>query len=201
VKLHYRLGWLLALALARVVWGFRRSGTDRIPDEGPVIIASNHVSNWDPILVGLGCRREVHFMAKEELFRNPLLGAVIRAFNAIPVHRGRLDRRALRAAAEVLRGGEVLLMFPGGRREESGEISDPKAGVGFIACMNEAPVVPAYITGTDRLARAFLSGGGVEVKYGTPIAATEAKSSEEYRALSKRVADEIGRLRQEVAGR
>jgi 1-acyl-sn-glycerol-3-phosphate acyltransferase len=169
VKLHYRLGWIALLWLARIVWGFRRTGMDRIPGEGPVIIASNHISNWDPILVGLGCRREVHFMAKEELFRNPFLSALIRAYNAIPVHRGRLDRGALRA--------------------------------GFIACMNGAPVVPAYITGSDRLARAFLRGGGVEVAFGAPISATEAKSSDEYRALSKEIAGEIGRLKQEVDGR
>jgi 1-acyl-sn-glycerol-3-phosphate acyltransferase len=166
-----------------------------------VIIASNHISNWDPILVGLGCRREVHFMAKEELFRNRFLSALIRAYNAIPVHRGRLDRGALRAAADVLRGGNVLLIFPGGGRDQSGEVNDPKAGVGFIACMNGAPVVPAYITGSDRLARAFLRGGGVEVAFGAPISATAAKSSDEYRALSRTVADEIGRLKLEVDGR
>jgi 1-acyl-sn-glycerol-3-phosphate acyltransferase len=140
-------------------------------------------------------------MAKEELFANPFLGALVRAYNAIPVHRDSLDRSALRAAAEVLRNGGVLLIFPGGRRDESGDVNDPKAGVGFIACMNNAPVVPAYITGSNRLARAFLRGGGVEVAFGQPIAAPETKSSDGYRALSQEIADEIGRLRQEVEGR
>ncbi|MFH1689500.1 MAG: lysophospholipid acyltransferase family protein [Candidatus Eisenbacteria bacterium] len=201
MKLHYRLSWIFALTFSRILWGFRRSGVDAIPKAGPVIIASNHVSNWDPILLGAGCPREVHFMAKEELFRNPLLAVVIRAYNALPIRRGVLDRNALRAASEVLRNGKVLLMFPGGTRDGSGEMGDPKSGVGFIACMNEAPVVPAYIKGSNALSRAFVRGRGVEVAFGTPLVAERANSSDEYRAFSHRVADEIRRLKLEVDGR
>ncbi|MBN2564236.1 MAG: 1-acyl-sn-glycerol-3-phosphate acyltransferase [Candidatus Eisenbacteria bacterium] len=200
MRFHYRLGWLCTLAFARLIWGFRRRGIESIPKGGPVIIASNHISNWDPILVGLGCRREVHFWAKEELFHNPWLAFLIRAYNAIPVRRGKADRKALRDASEVLARGGVLVMFPGGTRDESGEVKDPKPGVGFIACANNAPVVPAYITGSNRLARATRRACRLMVAFGEPIAPREARSGEEYRAFASQVAGAIGRLRQEVEG-
>ncbi len=188
------------VAVTRLLWGLRRSGADRIPQMGPAIIACNHVSNWDPIIVGGACSRELHYMAKGELFRNPLLAWLVRAYNAVPIHRGVLDRRALRAASDVLKKGGVLLMFPSGTRDQSGEVRDPKAGVGFIACMNEVPVVPAYITGVDTLTRAFTRKRKLEVAFGEPLLARKAASSDEYRAFSRRVADEIGKLRQEVEG-
>lgn len=200
MRLHYRLGWLCALTVARLLWGFRRRGTERIPGNGPAVLASNHVSNWDPILVGLGCRREVHFWAKEELFRNPLLGRLIRAYNAIPVRRGAADRKALRDAADVLARGGVLLMFPGGTRDESGEVRNPRPGVGFLACANGVPVVPAYITGSNRLMQALRRTTRLEVAFGEPIPPCEASTGDEYRAFADRVAAEIGRLRQEVEG-
>lgn len=172
-----------------------------IPDSGPVIIASNHISNWDPIVIALGCPREVHFMAKEELFENPFLAAIVRALNAFPIRRGVLDRRALRTASEVLNDGKILLMFPGGTRDKSGDVHDPKSGVGFIACKHEAAVVPAYITRPDSLLRALISGARMEVTFGPPFTASKANSSDDYRAFSQRVADEIGRLKPEVSGR
>ena len=197
----FRLSRFFLRPFVSVVWGFRANGTDAIPASGPVIIASNHISNWDPILVSLGCRRDVHFMAKEELFRNPLAAAFFGAVNAIPIRRGVLDRRALRAASELLRDGNVLLMFPGGTRDKSGEVRDPKSGVGFIACMNEARVVPACITGASSLARSFFRGVTLEVTFGSPIAPSKTNSSNGYRAFSQRIADEIGRLKLEVDGR
>jgi len=201
VNLPYRLGRTLLSVFVRVVWGFRKSGSDAIPASGPVVIASNHISNWDPILVGMGCRRDVHFMAKEELFRNPLVARVLSAVNAIPIRRGALDRSALRAASRVLRDGNVLVMFPGGTRDESGEVHEPRSGVGFIACMNEAPIVPACVSGSNSPARAFVAGTRFAVAFGPPIAASKAKSSDDYRAVSQKVADEIGRLKLEVDGR
>jgi 1-acyl-sn-glycerol-3-phosphate acyltransferase len=164
------------------------------------VIASNHISNWDPILVGLGCRREVHFWAKEELFRNPLLAGLIRAYNAIPVRRGIADRRALRDASAVLSRGGALLMFPGGTREEGGEVSDPKPGVGYVSSVNAAPVVPAYITGSNRLTLALRRAVRLEVAFGEPIGPCGKGSGAEYREFAVRVANAIGQLRQEVEG-
>ena len=79
-------------------------------------MAANHVSNWDPILVGVAINRPVHFMAKAELFHNPLLGTILRGLNAFPVNRGSADRNAIRQALELLEKGETLEIFPPGRR-------------------------------------------------------------------------------------
>ena len=187
--------------IVSTVWGFRVNGSEEVPTSGPVIIASNHVSNWDPILVSLGCRREVYFMAKEELFRNPLAAAFLGNVNVIPVRRGVLDRKALRAAAKLLTDGKILLMFPGGTRNRSGEVRDPKPGVGFIACMNEATVVPACITGANALAKSFFRGVMLEVTFGSPLEPPKKNSINGYRAFSQKIADEMGRLKLEVDGR
>lgn len=197
----FRLTRFFLRPIVSAVWGFRQNGSDVIPASGPVIIASNHVSNWDPILVSLACRREIYFMAKEELFSNPLGAAFFGNVNVIPVRRGVLDRRALREASKLLTDGKILLMFPGGTRDKSGEVRDPKPGVGFIACMNEATVVPACITGAGALAQSFFRGVRLEVNFGSPLEPPKTDSFDGYRAFSQRIADEMGRLKLEVDGR
>jgi 1-acyl-sn-glycerol-3-phosphate acyltransferase len=182
-----------------VLWGFESHHSDRIPRKGAVIIACNHISNWDPILVGLGCRREVSFVAKEELFRNPFLGALIRAYNAVPVRRGLLDRRGLKLALGVLEKQRVLLVFPEGSRSKTGDLGDAQAGVGFLAAVSRAPVVPACITGSQTLLRALARKCPVRVAFGHAIAPCEARSSEAYRELADRIMGEIRCLRKEVS--
>jgi len=201
VRLHYRLGCVLALSLVRALLGFRARGAERVPAQGPVIVASNHVSGWDPILVGLAVRREVHFLAKEELFRNPLLRWLITAFNALPVRRGGLDRQALRASLAVLDGGGVVVLFPEGTRSASGEPREPKAGVGFLASRAGAVVVPAYIAGSGALRNAFLRRRPVEVTFGNALAPDKGDSREAYRAMAERTMEEVRRLRAEVERR
>lgn len=201
MRFHYRLGWIVALGLARLVLGHRSAGSDRIPRDGPVIIASNHVSNWDPVLVGLGCPREVHFMAKQELFRNPLLRWLITAYNALPVRRGEADHRALRLAARVLKRGGALLMFPEGTRSTDGELGRAKAGVGFLACTTGAAIVPACIVGSSSLRSAVSRRTPLRVAFGEPVAPVVGGSSDAYADVTERVMDGIRRIRQEARSR
>lgn len=198
MKLHYRLGRAVLLGLARLIWRFRGLGGERIPASGPVVIACNHVSNWDPILVALGCRREVHFLAKEELFHNQFLGRLIRAYNALPLRRGTVDRRALRLAGGVLEEGGALVMFPEGTRSRDGSIGSGRPGVGYLACTSRAPVVPAYITGSQALGRAFLTRRPVSVAYGEPIESGELQGRQSHLELTRRVMEAMGRLKEEV---
>ena len=198
MRFHYRLGWIVTLGIARILWGYRSAGGERIPLKGPVIIACNHVSNWDPVLVGLGCPREVHFMAKQELFDNPFLGWLIRAYNALPVKRGTADHRALRRASGVLREGGALLMFPEGTRSTSGELGSAKAGVGFLACSSGAPIVPAHITGSQSLKRAAARAAPLRVTFGTPLAPEATSTKEGYAAVTDRVMSAIRLLREEA---
>src|SRR5699024_7177776 len=111
----------------------KESGTENIPKEGPVIICSNHISNYDPPIVGITCPRPIHFMAKEELFQNKIFGFILKNVNAILIKRGMSDRNALRKGLEVLKEGHVLGLFPEGTRSKTGEIKKGMAGAGFFA--------------------------------------------------------------------
>ena len=198
---HYRLAWVITLGLVRLLWKFRGFWSERIPSRGPAVIACNHVSNWDPLLVGLGCRREVHFLAKEELFKNRALAWLIRSYNAVPVKRGRVDRRALRTAARTLDSDGALLMFPEGTRSRNGEIGKGRPGVGYLAATTGAPVVPAYITGSQALFECFRTRRRLVVSYGEPMRPPDPGDSETYEEFTARVMERIRDLRREVESR
>jgi 1-acyl-sn-glycerol-3-phosphate acyltransferase len=191
------VAWAVLRALAFILWGFRTRGSDRVPKTGAVIIACNHISNWDPIFVGLACRREVHFLAKRELFANPLLGAFIRAYNALPVRRGVLDRRALRMAGDLLRRNGMMVMFPEGTRSRNGELGEARPGVGLIAALGGARVVPAHIQGSNALGTALTRRQPVTVAFGRPMSLEDPEGSavETYRAFAVKVMNQIRELR------
>ncbi len=198
MRLHYRLGWLAARGLSRLLWGFRELWRDRIPMSGPVLIASNHVSNWDPIFVGLGCPREMHFLAKQELFVNPILAWLITSYNAVPVKRGVADRRALRTAIAVLDRDGALLVFPQGTRSASSEIGKGKPGVGYLAAATGARVVPAFIMGSSSLRESFRTRRPLTVAYGEPLDPPDPESSETHADYTARVMKSIRDLKRRV---
>ncbi len=198
MKLHYRLGWLLANGVLRLLWGLRVTGRENIPEEGPVIIASNHISNWDPVLAGLGCPREMFFMAKRELFANKPLGWLISAYNAIPLDRGGGDRKALRTARRILGGDGALLMFPEGTRSRTGELGKGRPGVAFIAASAKAVIVPAYITGSNDSHGAIRNRGSVRISFAKPIMHDGPSSTEAYAETTDRIMTSIAGLRREA---
>jgi 1-acyl-sn-glycerol-3-phosphate acyltransferase len=197
LRLHYRLGWCFLLASVRVLFGFRTRGSENVPTEGPVIVACNHISYWDPVLIGLGIRREVYFMAKEELFDNRFLAWLIRAYNAIPVPRGALGLGAFGAASKVLASGAALLIFPEGTRSLTGELGDARPGVGLIATRARAPVVPVHISGSANMGAAFARRRKLEVAYASPIEPGEERTREAYCEITGRIMDSIRELRRE----
>jgi len=136
--------------LVRVVSSWEVRGREHVPRSGGLIVASNHISFFDPPLIGIAAVRELHFLAKEELFRPPVFGSLIRTYNAIPIRRGVADLSGLSKAIEVLRGGEALIMFPEGSRMRDGELHPARPGVGMLAVGTDALIVPCYISGSDR---------------------------------------------------
>ena len=139
----------IATALMRLLFRLEVVSPGMVPATGPVLLVSNHVSVLDPPLVGASAPRPLHFMAKEELFRIPLLGSLIRALNARPVRRDGSDTRALKAALALLQEGRALLVFPEGTRGVEGQpLREGKAGVGMLAVLSGAPVVPVYVSGS-----------------------------------------------------
>ena len=137
-----------AVALMRWWFHLRVTGAEHVPPTGAALIVSNHQSILDPPVVGGSSPRQVFFLAKAELFRIPLFGRLIHALHARPVRREGSDARALRTAGRLLEEGKALLVFPEGTRSLDGRLAEAKPGVGMLAVMSGAPVVPAYVSGT-----------------------------------------------------
>lgn len=122
-------------------------GRERLPKEGGLLLAVNHQSYLDPVIVATAVDREIHYMARDTLFRNPVFGAVIATGNAFPVDRDRGDVKGVKAAIERLKAGHAVLMFPEGTRTRDGRIGRVKGGVGLIASQADAPILPILIQG------------------------------------------------------
>ena len=158
-------------ALFSTVFRWRVGGRENVPERGPVLLCSNHISWWDPPLVGCGSPRRVYFMAKEELFSVPFLGRAIRALGAFPVRRGMADRSAVRSALEHLRAGRVVGMFPEGTRSRKGTLGRAEPGAALLALKSGATVVPVAIRGPYRVFRP------VRITFGRPLALADLQCS------------------------
>jgi 1-acyl-sn-glycerol-3-phosphate acyltransferase len=149
-----------------IVWALRLRvrGREHIPASGPALVVCNHVSQLDPPTMGLAARpRKSYYMAKAELFRIPLYRRLIWRWGAFPVERGGADRRAMRLAREVLRRGDVLLMFPEGTRQPEGRLRPGQPGAGSLGLEPGVTVVPAAIWGSQKRL------GPIRVVYGPPV--------------------------------
>lgn len=143
----YRFGKVVVGAVLHLVFRRKFIGIENVPAEGGAIFAVNHKSYWDVIMAGLACPRPLRFMAKSELFSNKLFGTLIKALGAFPVKRGRGDVGAVRSSMKILANGEIMLMFPEGKRVRDGRIVDAKPGVAMIASAAKVPVIPVNISG------------------------------------------------------
>jgi 1-acyl-sn-glycerol-3-phosphate acyltransferase len=147
----YRAAGAVVKPLMRAWFRMRVEGAAHVPAGGPVILASNHRSNMDPVLLAAAVRRPVAFMSKAELFVWPL-GAILRAIGQFPVQRGGIDREALRRTSTVLARGWVLGLFPEGTRGD-GSFASMHPGLGYIVLRERCPVLPVAIFGTERVRR------------------------------------------------
>ena len=132
-----------------------RIGREHIPEEGPVIIASNHRSFLDPFVIGTMARRPMYYVAKQEMFKGRLRSWILNSLGAFPVDRGAGDQAMIDTARTILARGEIILMFPEGTRTRPGSLGQPKRGVGRLALETGAPVVPIAVIGTEDVRRGF----------------------------------------------
>ncbi len=126
-------------------------GKENIPSQGPVLIIANHLNLADPPLLAVSLGRKAVFMAKKELFRNRFSSYFIRGFGAFPVHRGQLDRKALRQAEQLLADGMALITFPEGTRSKSGQLQSAFSGSALVALRSGVPILPIGISGTEKI--------------------------------------------------
>jgi len=169
----YRLiSYLLVFPIYRLLFRGRTAGNHQVPQEGALVVVANHGSHLDPPLLGHALGRPVAFMAKAELFRVPLLGAIIRACGAYPVARGASDREAIRTATDRLEEGWAIGVFIDGTRQADGQVNAPQAGAALLAARAGVPLLPVAIINSHR---ALGPGGGrlrlvpVHIRIGTPI--------------------------------
>ena len=198
---YYWLGYHFSRLLARLFFGFRIVHRERMIQTGPVILAMNHQSFFDPPLAGNACDRAIYFLAKKSLMKTPVLRWLLPKLNVIPVEIEGNDRGALKALIRILRAGDGVLVFPEGSRTPDGNLQPALPGLGLVIAKTHAPVMPMRIFGAFK---AWPIGGKVHfwrritIVVGEPIYFSdrdfETAGRDLYARLSRRVMDAIATL-------
>ncbi|MDX2096974.1 MAG: lysophospholipid acyltransferase family protein [Leptolyngbyaceae cyanobacterium bins.59] len=196
LALYHLFKWSV---VAPVLHGYLRGriyGAERVPRQGPLVVVSNHASHFDPPILSCAMGRPVAFMAKEELFRVPVLGSAIQLYGAYPVKRGSADRSALRSAITSLQSGWATGVFLEGTRTPNARIQDPKLGAVLIAAKTKAPLLPVSLWGTERILAkgAIPRPVAVTVRIGEVIPAPQSTDREELLALTQKCAEIINAM-------
>jgi 1-acyl-sn-glycerol-3-phosphate acyltransferase len=197
----YLFAGALSWPFVKGLYRLRTQGLEHLP-EGGFVLAANHTSNFDPWPLGIPLwpERQLRFMAKSELF-NPILTPLLRGGGAFKVRRGEGDVEAMRTAVQLVRDGEIVVMFPEGTRRKKGlrkkRAPRPHTGAARIALTSGAPLVPAAIAGTDRLSRL----APLRVAYGSPVDLSDLGGMDVKQAstiATDRLMGAIGKLRADL---
>ena len=186
-----------SLRMVKLLFGMRVVGSEMVPRTGGLLVASNHISELDPPIVGMAIPRTVFFMAKAELFETTFGSFWLRKLGAFPVVRQRVDRDALRTAEGLVRAGGAVAIFPEGTRSTDGSMLPAKGGIGLLAMRCDVPILPVRVSGTDRPMKAILGRPPVEVRFGTPIPVERIRSVEResgFRAVASLVMESVAGL-------
>jgi 1-acyl-sn-glycerol-3-phosphate acyltransferase len=175
---------VIVRSLFKLVMKMEVVGLENFPRQGPVILAANHVTNFDVFPMQFALPRPIFFMGKAELFRNPLLDIFLRNLSGFPVNRGEKDLWAMRHAAKVLKYGQVLGMFPEGKRSKGKGLTVAKTGVARLAIDMDCPIVLVAVTGSDRFFKRFPHRTRVRIEFLPPLL---PKTGESPLALTDRL--------------
>jgi len=195
--LYHAFKWSVVSPVLHVYLRGRVYGAEQVPQEGPLVVVSNHASDFDPPILSCCMGRPVAFMAKEELFRIPVLKQGIELYGAYPVKRGSADRSAIRSALNCLLEGWAVGLFLQGTRTADARIPEPKLGAALIAAKAKAPLLPVSLWGTERI---FKKGSPVPrpvpvtVRIGQVIDAPSSTDREELQAVTHKCATAIHAL-------
>ena len=192
----YYFTYFLTKVLSFLFFPRTVKGLENVPSKGPYILASNHISNLDPVIMGISTPHRLRFMAKIELFKNPLMGWWLKQLWAFPIKRGESDFGALKQALKFFKEGYPVLLFPEGTRRMDDTPLPAQAGAGFLAMKSQLPIVPVYIQGSNlamppgsKSVKRFLT----TVTYGKPFNVTDCPT---YEAAAQKILDEIYRIPQ-----
>ena len=204
MNFYYWIGYHLSRILAQIFYRFRILHRERMIQSGPVIVAMNHQSFFDPPLGGNACDRAIYFLAKKSLMKNPIMRWLLPKLNVIPVDIEGTDRSAIKTLIRVLRSGEGALVFPEGSRTPHGDLLVPQAGLGLVIAKTRAPVVPMRIFGAYQawpIGGKIHLGARITVVVGEPIRFSDAELAgagrEFYAQLSERVMNAIAAIKLE----
>ena len=192
---------IVCLGIAKIAFRLHIEGEEFIPRTGPTILAANHASFIDPIVIMVSVRRPVRFMAKQELFRVPLVGWLIRQFGTFPINRNRINLQAFKQAASILEAGEVIAIFPEGTRGDGSELRPAKPGIGLIAARSGAPVIPVLHQGTGKVLPKgawFPRPYRIVIKFGPPLRFGEGhigKRQEQAELFTQTIMEKIAALK------
>jgi 1-acyl-sn-glycerol-3-phosphate acyltransferase len=170
----------MSRVFAIIFWKFRVFGLENLPSKGGVLLASNHQSVLDPVLVAMVLPREMHFMARRTLFRIPVFRAIIVSYNAFAIERDSADVKGVKEAIRRLEAGNILLVFPEGTRTGDGSIGRMKPGIGMLAERAAVPIVPVLIQGAyEVLPKGALLPrlGRISIVFGKPLPPSDDKTA------------------------
>jgi 1-acyl-sn-glycerol-3-phosphate acyltransferase len=175
-------------------------------EDGAAILASNHQSYLDPPCIGMACRNDIYYLARNTLYQRPLIGPLLKRLNTVPVDRDRGDVSSIKAIIRLLRSGHRVIIFPEGTRSSDGQLQPARAGLGMIIAKTLAPVVPVRVFGSfEALPRV----GGLKLRPVSVVVGKPMRFSEDalkgdrdvYQKLSNQVMEKIASLELPAARR
>ncbi len=182
----YRVAAFLVRTFFHAVFFLKVIGKENVPKEGGLLLCSNHASYWDPPAIASAFPRSLRFMAKEELFKNPVFGKFITLLGAFPIRRGKGDAGAVMTAIKIVRSGNTTLIFPEGGRVDSDD-AERKINPNIIklAIMAKTSIVPCYTNGKYRLF------GGLKIYFGKPVSYEQYYTNSPDGETLQRLANEL----------
>ncbi len=199
----YAIAKTIFSIFCKIYFRLEVKGADNVPKKGGVLIASNHSSFLDPVIVGVGISRATYYLTKQSLFEIPILGLLIRALHTIPIKRSMVSVSTFKELIKSLNAKKAIILFPEGTRSIDGKLGQGKIGVGMLALRTDVPIVPVYVDGAIK---AFPKGGKwihpkkIRVIFGKPIIPnSKGTNKNNYRRVSAQVMESINRLKESIS--
>lgn len=195
-KIYFLTCFLIRLIM-KLFWHYKIINKERLKTIDNCIIAPNHISAYDPTFIGAIIPMEISYLAKIEIFKNPILARFLRLHNVIPIARRRIDRKAIENVEERLRSGHSMLIFPEGTRKSY----KAKPGIGKIAIQTQKDILPIFMINSDNFWKCFLGKDRLKIVIGNKIKIDQLQHFKEtksdYRALADYILEKINELKDE----